>query len=818
MVDSTLAFDILARDRASSAFAKVAAASDKTAQAMKRSQKVSDDVARAEARLSKARDSESDALGRVRVAETKLAEVRSNSNAKASQIQQAEEALSAARRKAAQSGHTAAMAEQELSKQRTKLAADAASVGKDAGHSFGKSFGDGIDEEGGKSTKRFGTSVAKWFKGDGSKIFGQGGQISGEAFSGGLGGVLKTPIIGPAILAAGLAVAATVAPAAGAIVAGGVVAGFGAGLVGLGAVFAAKSQAVQSVWKKTLGDMGSQMRVLSSPFEKTLIGMAAVAKRTFATFAPELGKAFATLAPSLSTFGDQLGKAFGKLAPVVKPLSDAFGAVLRSLGPAMQTAISSVAQGLTDLAESVKNSPDALADLVTGIGSIIQTVLTGISAFNGLNDAFKVLPGHVSGVARVMNSLNMFTKAALAPVVLLNAGLEKVGITTRKAGISTGEFQKSMFGVIDSIRSGIPATQGGTKAVESLAAKFDRQTAATNRSIDALNRMSGLLLTLSGSQIAYQQAVDDATASIKENGKTHDINTQKGRINKQALDQVAASAIAQRDAMLKAGDGNVKAAKSAEGSRSTFVKLATQMGYSKAEAEKMARSLIKIPNVTRTATLKANIADLEARLKTAKSKLADPKLTATQKATLKAEISNLEAGIRKAKGDLAGVPKSKTVTITTKYVTIGTPAQKSRAAAQGHTPGSSAGGLIPGPPSNVDNHLRAMATGEFVVRASKVRGNLAVLNAINDGTSLARRLMPKVALSSPGRTSATPHEPTATRTAVHASAGGGRTVVVNYNINVTVTGAGDKIAAAKEIQQLLLNLKRTNGRVPLGID
>ncbi|WP_298742282.1 phage tail tape measure protein [uncultured Microbacterium sp.] len=38
----------------------------------------------------------------------------------------------------------------------------------------------------------------------------------------------------------------------------------------------------------------------------------------------------------------------------------------------------------------------------------------------------------------------------------------------------------------------------------------------------------------------------------------------------------------------------------------------------------------------------------------------------------------------------------------------------------GQVPGAAAGGMIPGPPSNVDNRIYAMATGEFVTRASVV--------------------------------------------------------------------------------------------------
>ena len=308
-----------------------------------------------------------------------------------------------------------------------------------------------------------------------------------------------------------------------------------------------------------------------------------------------------------------------------------------------------------------------------------------------------------------------------------------VGLAVTGMSGSLSEAQQQQKLAAEGAKENQSAQELQAEATKKAAEASQQHTQDLNEEIDAMHRASNAALELSGSQIAVQAAIDDADAAAKENGKTLDINTEKGRANRSALDDLAKAANAQTDAMLQSGSSNLEAANAAKTSQAAFVTMAQKMGLSKKEAEKLARSLIDIPNVDRKATLTANITDLESKLATAKTKLSDKKLTATQRAKLEAYIKQLEDAIAKAKRQLNSVPQSKTVTITTKYVTVGTPAQKARAESKGHTPGSARGGLIPGPPSSVDNHLRAMATGEFVVQASEVQENLAVLNAINEG-------------------------------------------------------------------------------------
>jgi hypothetical protein len=659
MADSTLAFNILARDLgASSAFEKVARAADNTSSSLSKTIKVSDEAAKASERLTKAHDDEDSALGKVRVAEARLAELRGNSKSKTSQIIAAEENLSKARRNAASASNVAQKAAKDL--------------------------GNVLDNEGKKAGKSLGSSLKRWFTGDGKNVFKQVGEDGGTVFGSGLLGALKTPILGPAIIATVGGAVAVAAPAVGAIAGAGIVSGFGAGIAGLGLVFAAKSKVVQDKWKSVLNQMGADMKLLSAPFDATLISIAGTFQRTVDKFNPALAKAFQKSAVPIENFADQAGKAMEKLVPAIAPVTDAFNRVLGTLGPALQDAVQSLSQGLIDLAHSVERNPDALADMTREVGTLSRDLLGFIGTMNDANGKFKQMTGGTSLVTAAFEGMRFILGVITGPLTLLAKTVSGVSDTVNALKHDTDASGQSMVDAANkttALAKGLQTAGDGAKhaadankqaapAVESLAAKFARQSAATDKLVQSLFRLQNGYITLAGAQVSYQAALDAGTQSVKDNGKTLDINTAKGRANKQALIDLAQSANAQTESMLRNNKGSVAAAGAAEKSRANFVRLAMQMGATKPQAVAMAKSMIAIPNVTREAKLKANKKDLDTKLAAARHQLADPKLTATKKAQLKAEIGQLLAAKARAQAAIDSL-HGKTVTIITNYTSKG---------------------------------------------------------------------------------------------------------------------------------------------------
>lgn len=611
------------------------------------------------------------AIDKVRLAEVRLAEVRNNNNAKTSQVLSAEQSLKSARDRASALGADAGdQFAQAMEDQLKRSGRGAGERGADeVGRSFTSRIRSVFTRSGDDAGKSFGGGLRRWLTGNGADL----GRAGGSVFGSGFLGALKTPIIGPAIVVILLAALAVAMPAVGAIGAGLFVAAFGAGLGALGIVFAAKADGVKAAWKSTLAGMAADLRVLSVPFERTLINFARVARETFAQFKPALADAFRLLGPTLSTFGEQFGQSFAQLAPQIRPLAQAFAEVLSATGPALQEAFARIAVSIGEVSASIAAHPNALPDLIRGLGELFQLISEGLVILNNINGMFEDLTGGFSIVDAAIKAVGFSITTVLAPFALLEKGMEALGLKSKDLNsdvqISADTAKLWTQGLSEAQAKAIglgAATAGASPAVESLSEKFARQKAVTDALIESMFRLQNLQLGLSGAQINFQSAVDAATASLKANGQNLDINTEKGRANQSALNQVAQSANAQTQALIESNAGLGTAAASANNSRASFIRLATQMGLSKSAAKAMAIELIGIPNVSREARLTANKADLDAKLAAAKAELKDPNLTKERKATLTATIAQLERQVRAAQAALNSV-KDKNVTVTVNY-------------------------------------------------------------------------------------------------------------------------------------------------------
>jgi hypothetical protein len=94
------------------------------------------------------------------------------------------------------------------------------------------------------------------------------------------------------------------------------------------------------------------------------------------------------------------------------------------------------------------------------------------------------------------------------------------------------------------------------------------------------------LLSKRGSLRAYQQALDDFRKALQQDGKTLDINTEKGRTNQAALDNIAQSALAVAKSMNKASRADFLT-----GVRRQFIEAATAAGMTDAAARRLATRL-----------------------------------------------------------------------------------------------------------------------------------------------------------------------------------------------------------------------------------
>lgn len=132
---------------------------------------------------------------------------------------------------------------------------------------------------------------------------------------------------------------------------------------------------------------------------------------------------------------------------------------------------------------------------------------------------------------------------------------------------------------------------GFGETTESTADKIIDQANAVDDLRAAQQRLAGNYANAREAARDYEESVDKLTQSIRDNGTTMDIGTQKGRDNERALYAVAEAAITAAREQLKHGEGVNAAANTIEARRNAFIDQATKLLGSRDAAAALANQL-----------------------------------------------------------------------------------------------------------------------------------------------------------------------------------------------------------------------------------
>lgn len=375
---------------------------------------------------------------------------------------------------------------------------------------------------------------------------------------------------------------------------------------------------------------------------------------TFAGDADKLSKTFSevekkstdlgkTVKQSSKTIGDSKDS-FDKAGEGAKNTYDKFDS-LESVGRGTTDTMSGLAnimagnvlQGSTDLAGGVAALADGfegalLPGLKKAIGGI-QGAAKAMKAFTlslltnpiflvvaalallgiGLKIAYDHSEKFRDGVNAVWNNIKAVVlpilKAVWDAVVQTFEGwlhtIEKVIKVIPGGNALLKKMGENAKGVGDAMADTGPAAEDWEHAQKRLNDQVDNANKTLQTQLDLLDKWYGETKDAAQAAIDYAGAVDDSAQSLKDNGKTVDIHTEKGRNNRKSLLDLADANHDLVGAMRKNGDQSDKLVAQNETGRKKFEALATSMGMSKGEAKKLADQLFKIPE-TRTTTVTAN--------------------------------------------------------------------------------------------------------------------------------------------------------------------------------------------------------------------
>jgi hypothetical protein len=312
----------------------------------------------------------------------------------------------------------------------------------------------------------------------------------------GIAGAIAAPAVGAGISAAGL------------LAGGGLVAGGG---IALGA---AASKPVQESFKGLGVQIADDATRMALAFEKPLLRVAERTRKEWQDVTDDISRMFEKTATSggVETFAEGITGLIKETLPGLEQASDTFddfGEVARQklpqLGRSLTDMFSAFAQGKEGALDFFGDLIDLVGDTVEGIGNVAYGLSKVYEALDAVRDVslWGQYTQGVVGFGKVITS-------TVPPVVTLS---ETIYDATEHTKLLNDEFDK-FFG----------------------RAKDSREAARD-----------------------YQESIDELTKSFQENGKTLDINTEKGRANDEAIQRVIDSIKAQRDAAIAAGGGTAEA-------------------------------------------------------------------------------------------------------------------------------------------------------------------------------------------------------------------------------------------------------------------
>lgn len=417
--------------------------------------------------------------------------------------------------------------------------------------------------------------------------------------------VALAPTIGPALVAG----AVSAAPLMGAAIAGGIIGGAGIGGVVGGTIIAFRDPRVQSAAAAFTTRLTARLEHAAEPFvATTLSGISridsALGKINFERIFANSSKFAAPLTEGVARAVEAIGGALDRLIAKAGPAVNAIAAGIASVGQHL-------ADGLESLSDNSKDGAAALDLLFMIINSGIDTTFQLINVLTELY-----------GIGQKIGADTGLRLALLA----MGAGVKDLGT-----------FTPHTAGALDDLGG------SATAAAEPIKTLADR-----------LHDASDASRSLYDSTVSVKQALADAEQSIKENGKTLDLNKEKGRDNARALSTLGAQLTSNYEKYAALNGAGPKTIAVAESNRAAFLKVATQLTGSATKAQELANKLLGIPN-KKDIHLTDNTHDAAARMAALQQKI-NAVHGKSITIEIKARYPNLSAAQLTNKGLMADIP------------------------------------------------------------------------------------------------------------------------------------------------------------------
>ncbi|PZE71780.1 phage tail tape measure protein [Curtobacterium sp. MCPF17_018] len=378
---------------------------------------------------------------------------------------------------------------------------------------------------------------------------------------------------------------------------------------------------------------------------------------------------------------------------------------------------------------------NALRDINAEMGQLAQTDPSkAVRAFELLAEQ---TDGSQNSLHRLVDAIGGDYRSALVQQA------DALGITAN----DTNLVKLAMGQYADAAKGAKQPTEDNAEALNALQGAAGEAAPSIDEVANALRALTSPTLDAREAQRQFEAAVDAVTESVKENGTSLDISTEKGRSNQSALDAIAQAAQNAAGSIYEQTGSQQSATAAMEQGRSELVRALGQYGITGAAAQQYADKIIGTPK--QWATQFTNTAAAASGPVSRYQNLLES-LPGSKSTKVSADTFIAQQGIGTVSRMLLGLPTQKTITITTNHVDVATPANTN-----GVFKNKASGGPIYGPGTATSDSIPAMlSNGEYVVKASSVdKYGVAFLDRVNAGMFAAGGIVERFASGGQARLS-----------------------------------------------------------------
>lgn len=351
-----------------------------------------------------------------------------------------------------------------------------------------------------------------------------------------------------------------------------------------------------------LGVAGMGKLVVGINSAKSALGALNISAKTAGIAVGGVGAALGIAAVGLTLWAQNAAEAQAR--------TDGYLDTLDELGKRTDTTLETVNKALTTknqnswLDNVFGDDPEYLIDRAEKVGLAIEDIQGYVL---GESDAVEKVTAATEKYVSKQDDVLTKGDARRAAQDFLLGGLDK-----EASALSDAEKAQGKKAAADEA-AGI-SQEGLQENYKTTTGAIDEQVASLESLISAQQEAAGIVLSAREAQRSYQESLDAAKKSLKENGKTLDEGTEKGRANQEALDGIAEKALKVAETMEKNGASQEKVQGSIKKARREFVDMATDMGMPIEKARDLADKLGLVPGNYK-ADIEVNTAAAEVQLR-----------------------------------------------------------------------------------------------------------------------------------------------------------------------------------------------------------